>query len=119
MPTKHRRNVISLSDIPVELEDWAKEQAARRKSLGLPRAAYYQIYVDGLRLLKERVQFGEKVFYLSDGRGPFYSTLECLDALGVPDEGRGLYWHRLDRLPQEYAEQIEVREHEPEEALAV
>jgi hypothetical protein len=49
------------------------------------------------------------VYYLSDGRGPFDSTLEALDALGIPAESRGRYYHRWDRLPQELKEQIERR----------
>jgi hypothetical protein len=48
-------------------------------------------------------------YYLKDGRGPYGSTLEALDALGVPQEGRGGYWNRHDRLPKKYQDQIERR----------
>jgi hypothetical protein len=48
-------------------------------------------------------------YFLQDGRGPFNNTLEALDALGIPQEQRGRYYHRWDRLPKELQEQIERR----------
>ncbi|MDP2952088.1 MAG: hypothetical protein Q8O76_02065 [Chloroflexota bacterium] len=107
MPTK-QRNIITLSDVPRELELWAIDETKRRRALGLPDYHFYQIFNDGLRLLKEQTRPGPTVYFLKDGRGPFYSTLEVLDALKVPKEKRGLYWHRHDRLPKEYADQIIV-----------
>ncbi|MDP3061637.1 MAG: hypothetical protein Q8O40_00275, partial [Chloroflexota bacterium] len=44
-----------------------------------------------------------------DGKGPYYSTLDALDALGVPQEGRGKFYHRHDRLPKKYANQLDRR----------
>jgi hypothetical protein len=51
-------------------------------------------------------------YYLADGRGPFNSTVEALDALGVPQERRGSYWSRHDRLPKKYQDQIQRRARE-------
>ena len=45
-------------------------------------------------------------YFLKDGRGPFPSTLEALDAIGFPKDKRGQYYHRWDRLPKELQEQI-------------
>ena len=103
------RRPYTLSDMEPELELWIKQEARRRKALGLPRTAFYEVVCDGVRKLKALTKSGGHVYYLTDGRGPYLSTLECLDALGVPQEHRGLYWHRHDRLPKEYADQIEVR----------
>ena len=57
-------------------------------------------------------------YYLQDGRGPFPSTLEALDAMGFPKDKRGQYYHRWDRLPKELQEQIERRPKAEEEAEA-
>ena len=103
------RRPYTLSDMEPELELWIKQEALRRKALGLPRTALYGVVCDGVRTLQAQTKPGVRVYYLTDGRGPYLSTLECLDALGVPEEHRGLYWHRHDRLPKEYADQIEVR----------
>lgn len=100
-----------VSDAPLELERGIKEEAERRKSLGLPRAFIYEVLCDAMALLLEERKPGAKVYFI-DGRGPFLSTLEALDALGVPEEGRGLYWHRWDRLPHELQDKIEVRDAE-------
>lgn len=43
---KVRRNVITLSDMDRELEEWAREEAKRR---GKP---FYQVVNDGLKLLR-------------------------------------------------------------------
>ena len=48
-------------------------------------------------------------YFLKDGRGPYASTLEALDAMGFPKDKRGQYYHRWDRLPKELQEQIERR----------
>lgn len=106
------RRPYTLSDMEPELELWIKQEALRRKALGLPRTALYEVVCDGVRTLQALTKPGTHVYYLTDGRGPYLSTLECLDALGVP-EHRGLYWHRHDRLPKEYADQIEVRPVDP------
>jgi len=45
-------------------------------------------------------------YFLKDGRGPFPSTLEALDAMGFPKDKLGRYYHRWDRLPKELQEQI-------------
>lgn len=45
-------------------------------------------------------------YFLKDGRGPYASTLEALDAMGFPKDKRGQYYHRWDRLPKELQEQI-------------
>ena len=55
---------------------------------------------------------GEKVYYLTDGRGPFNTTLEALDAIGYPQDKRGQYYHRWDRLPKELQAQIVVKAQE-------
>lgn len=57
-------------------------------------------------------------YFLKDGRGPFASTLEALDAMGFPKDKRGQYYHRWDRLPKELQEQIERRPKAEEEAEA-
>jgi hypothetical protein len=44
-------------------------------------------------------------YFLKDGRGPYASTLEALDAMGFPKDKRGQYYHRWDRLPKELQEQ--------------
>lgn len=111
MPTR-QRNIITLSDVPRELEIWAQDETKRRRRLGLPGGHFYQVFNDGLRLLKEQTRPGPTVYFLTDGRGPYYSTLEVLDALKVPKEKRGIYWHRHDRLPKEYADQIIPRPRE-------
>jgi hypothetical protein len=53
-------------------------------------------------------------YYLQDGRGPYETTLAALDALGIPEDQRGRYYHRWDRLPKELQAQIERRPYEPE-----
>ena len=62
------------------------------------------------------------VYYLKDtgkpeldGKGPFYNISDTLDALGVPKDGRGKYWHRHDRLPKEHASRIDKRKETKEE----
>jgi hypothetical protein len=99
-----------VSDTPVELERGIKEESERRKSLGLPRYALYHVLCDAMALLLADLKEPRVHVYYVDGRGPFLSTFEALDALGVPEEGRGLYWHRHDRLPKEYQDKIEVRD---------
>ncbi|MDP3063277.1 MAG: hypothetical protein Q8O40_08730 [Chloroflexota bacterium] len=101
-----RRNVVTLSDMPQDLMDWTNSEAARRRRLRLPNWHFYAVVNDGLRLLKEQTRPGPTVYFLKDGPGPFFTVHEALDALGVPREARGLYWHRHDRLPKEYAEKI-------------
>jgi hypothetical protein len=53
-------------------------------------------------------------YYLQDGRGPYETTLAALDALGIPEDQRGRYYHRWDRLPKELQAQIERRPYGPE-----
>lgn len=48
-------------------------------------------------------------YSLKDGRGPFATTHDALDALGIAKENRGQYYHRWDRLPKELKEQMERR----------
>ena len=48
-------------------------------------------------------------YFLKDGRGPFATTHDALDALGIPKDKRGQYYHRWDRLPKELQEQLERR----------
>jgi len=99
------RNVITLSNIPPDLHEWTRAEAERRKRLGLPGASITAVHFHGLRAIQ--VQQATSKTYLLDGKGPYFSTLECLDALGVPQEERGRYWHRWDRLPQEYQARIQ------------
>lgn len=47
----------------------------------------------------------DEQYRLKDGRGPFPSIQESLDALGVPKEGRPNY-NRWPELPQEHQDQI-------------
>ena len=98
-----------ISDVPSELERWAKQEAGRRKQLGLPRRANYHVICDAIALLRRQTKPGKYVYYV-DVHGPFYSTLEALDFLGVPDDDRGKYWYRWDRLPKKLADKIEVRD---------
>ncbi len=98
-----------ISDVPLELERWVKQEAGRRKQLGLPRNAIYHVICDAIALFRRRTRPGKHVYYV-DGHGPFYSTLEALDFLGVPEEDRGKYWYRRDRLPKELADKIEMRD---------
>lgn len=104
------RRPYTLSDMKPELEQWIKEESLRRQALTLPRPALYEVVQDAVELLRAQTKPSRgHVYYLTDGRGPYLSTHECLDALGVPQEDRGQYWHRHDRLPTEFADQIEVR----------
>ena len=48
-------------------------------------------------------------YFLKDGRGPFATTHDALDALGIAKDKRGQYYHRWDRLPKELQEQLERR----------
>ncbi len=107
--TPRLRRPLTLSDMEPELELWVRQEALRRKALGLPRTAFYEVVNDGVRALRDQTKPGYQVYYLQDGRGPYLTVLECLDALGVPKGGRGVYWYRRDRLPKEYADQIEIR----------
>lgn len=59
---------------------------------------------------------GGWVYYLKDtgkedldGNGPFYNVGDALTALGSPESERGKYWHRWDRLPKKYQNQIDRR----------
>lgn len=101
------RNVITLSNIPPDLHDWTRKEAKRRQRLRLPGASITAVHLHSLKALQEK-QGTSKKTYLLDGKGPYYSVLECLDALGVPQEDRGRYWYRWDRLPQEYQARIQV-----------
>ena len=103
--SNHHRNVITLSNIPPDLHEWTREEAKRRKRLDLPGASITAVHLDSLRAVQVQQSTGKT--YLLDGNGPYFSTLECLDALGVPQEDRGRYWYRLDRLPQEYQARIQ------------
>lgn len=51
---------------------------------------------------------GDKEYFLKDGRGPFATTLDALDAMKYPGK-RGQYYHRWDRLPKELQAQIIVK----------
>ncbi len=109
LPRTRQGRVVTLSDISSDMIDWVWEEVDRRKNLGLPGAYFYVVFIDGLRIIRAAQASAERTFTL-DGHGPYYSTLECLDAMGVPDEERGKYWYRWDRLPQEYQARIQVRD---------
>ncbi len=98
-----------ISDVPIDLERWVKREAERRKQLGLPRSANYHVICDAIALFRQQTEPGKHVYYV-DGHGPFFSTLEALDFLGVPEGDRGKYWYRRDRLPKELADRIEMRD---------
>jgi len=103
------RNVVIISDMPKELQAWAKTEAQRRRRLRLPGKHFYDVVNAGLKLLRNRTRPGRHTYYL-EGAGPYFSVEECLDALGIPQEDRGAYWSRWDRLPQDLHETIERRE---------
>ena len=109
------QGTLMISDTPVELEEWVKEEADRRKRLGLPRTAIYNVICDAIGLLQAERQPGPKVYYVQ-GLGPFLSTHEALDHLNVPDSSRGANWHQWSRLPEQYKSKIEMRDVEPEAA---
>lgn len=109
----------ALFGLPVDLVQYVRDEAERRAKLGLPNALVWQVVADALWQHKHRHRVSKWVYYLNDGRGPFYSTHEVLDALGVPKLSRGKYWHRWDRLPQEYRALIERREPDPQGELAL
>lgn len=50
------RNVITLSDIPKELHDWLKIEAARRSKLSGKRVGIYQVVIQAIRELKGRIE---------------------------------------------------------------
>jgi hypothetical protein len=50
------RNVITLSDIPKELHDWLKIEAARRSKLSGKRVGIYQVVIQAIRELKGRTE---------------------------------------------------------------
>lgn len=104
-----------ISDVPLELEEWVKTEAERRKRLGLPRTAIYNVICDAIGLLQDERKPGPKVYYVQ-GLGPFLSTHEALDHLRVPDNSRGPLWHQWSRLPEQYKSKIEVRDAEPQAA---
>jgi len=89
------------------LEVWAREEVQRRAALHLPRPHFFEVVNDGLRALRRQCLSVDRFYYL-DNEGPFFSILECLDAIGVPREERGKYWHRWDRLPKELQARITV-----------
>ncbi len=108
------KGTLMVSDTPLELERGMKEESERRKALGLPRAALYHVLCDAMASFLADLKEPRVHVYYVDGRGPYMTTHEALDALGVPAEGRGQYWFRHDRLPKEYQDKIEVRDAEGE-----
>ena len=110
--TKKPRNVVVLSDMPPDLEEWAKSEAQRRRELGLPGQHLYQVVNIALDLMREQSQACDKEYYLADGRGPYRNVRECLLGLGLSQQeiNRRKYWNRLDRLPRDYQDQIQQRE---------
>lgn len=50
------RNVITLSDVPRELHDWLKTEAARRTKLSGKRVGIYQVVVQAVREYKDRLE---------------------------------------------------------------
>ena len=101
-----QRNVVTLSDVPPDVIALVNAECRRRHELGLPNWRFYQVFVEAVRRLMDQTRPGATVYYLKDGHGPFFTVHEALDGLGVPRDKRGLYWHRHDRLPKEYADQI-------------
>ena len=106
-----------IGDIPEELELWVRAEAQRRKKLGLPRTAIYNVICDAIGLLQDERKPGPKVYYVQ-GHGPFRTTHECLDYLEVPESSRGPLWHQWSRLPGQYKDKIEMRDAEEEPAAA-
>jgi hypothetical protein len=50
------RNVITLSDIPKDLHDWLKKEAARRSKLAGKRVGMYQVVIQAVQELKEKTE---------------------------------------------------------------
>ena len=50
------RNVITLSDIPKELHDWLKREAARRSKQSGKRVGIYRIVIQAIKELKARIE---------------------------------------------------------------
>ena len=50
------RNVITLSDIPKELHDWLKKEAARRSRQSGKRVGIYQVVIQAVQELKEKIE---------------------------------------------------------------
>jgi hypothetical protein len=96
---------LEMAGVQERMEEMEQEQTQADLFAGLddppPRA--------GPEPAPPRSASGGWEYYLADGRGPFDSTLDALDALGVPQEGRGSYWSRHDRLPKKYQDQIQRR----------
>ena len=110
MQKKRWRNVVSLSHVDPDLEQWLKEEAERRKELALPGRYFYELVNIVLEGFKERIQDRDHDYYLKDGRGPYYFIAECLDVLGVPPESRNEDWGHWENLPDEYRSQIKRRD---------
>ncbi|MFB0520084.1 MAG: hypothetical protein ACETWD_01495 [Desulfatiglandales bacterium] len=50
------RNVITLSDIPKDLHDWLKKEAARRSRQSGKRVGIYQVVIQAVQELKEKIE---------------------------------------------------------------
>lgn len=50
------RNVITLSDIPKDLHDWLKLEAARRSKQSGKRVGIYQVVIQAIKELKSRIE---------------------------------------------------------------
>lgn len=50
------RNVITLSDIPKDLHDWLKLEAARRSKQSGKRVGIYQVVIQAIKELKARIE---------------------------------------------------------------
>jgi len=74
------RNVITLSDIPKDLHDWLKKEAARRTRLTGKRVGIYQVVVQAVQEYKGRLENHSRK------RGIFIPTMELFRKKIQPSE---------------------------------
>ena len=113
--SRRLRNVVTVSHIPPELQDWLKEEAARQSEETGQRVALWHVLADAIREKKERTAVETTAppkdveYFLEDGRGPFATVQEAMDALALPKDKRPQH-NRWDRLSRELKKSIQRRE---------
>ncbi len=53
---EHPRHTLTLSDIPLPLHDWFREEAARRSQVEGKRVKFYELVVQAMRDYQARVE---------------------------------------------------------------
>jgi hypothetical protein len=109
------RNVVTLSNVPVELHEWFKRLAAQETEKQGKRITFCDLVVEAMEEYKADHQDGSGdgpnghyEYYLKDGQGPFKDIQSAMDALGMDRDDRP-HHNRWGRLSEDLKAKIERR----------